>query len=150
MWRLCQVQPSHKERAIARFVVKRRGCCCNRSASVALECVVHHERNVCKEKHPIYVVRTSNNRVIVVCDLYYCLLPQCKALRTCHSGFPIATSLLMLSRLTFLLSLLKALSASTNIRHSLFPLCNFCIQHVLLLLCLIPVPHMSAVFPLHG
>jgi len=29
------------------------------------------------------------------------------------------------------------------------PLQNFSLQHVLLLLCPIPVPHMSAVFPLH-
>jgi len=29
--------------------------------------------------------------VIMACELYCCLLPQCEALRTCHSGFPIAT-----------------------------------------------------------
>jgi len=39
----------------------------------------------------IYVARTSNNRVIVSCELYCCLLPQCEALRTCRSGFPIAS-----------------------------------------------------------
>jgi len=39
----------------------------------------------------IYVARTSNNRVIAAHDFYYCLLPQCEALRTCRSGFPIAT-----------------------------------------------------------
>jgi len=39
----------------------------------------------------IYVARTSNNRVIMACELYCCLLPQCKALRICRSGFPIAT-----------------------------------------------------------
>ena len=38
----------------------------------------------------IYMARTSNNRVIAACDLYCCLLPQCEALRTCRSGFPIA------------------------------------------------------------
>ena len=27
----------------------------------------------------------------MACELYCCLLPQCEALRTCHSGFPIAT-----------------------------------------------------------
>ena len=31
-------------------------------------------------------------RVIVACDHYCCLLPQCKALRTCRLGFPIATA----------------------------------------------------------
>ena len=29
--------------------------------------------------------------VIMACDLYCCLLPQCEALRTCRAGFPIAT-----------------------------------------------------------
>jgi len=32
-------------------------------------------------------------RVIAAHDLYWCLLPQCKCLRTCRSGFPIATIL---------------------------------------------------------
>ena len=27
----------------------------------------------------------------MACELYCCLLPQCEALRTCRSGFPIAT-----------------------------------------------------------
>jgi len=40
----------------------------------------------------IYVAQTSNNRVIMACELYCSLLPQCKALRICRSGFPIATN----------------------------------------------------------
>ena len=32
-------------------------------------------------------------REIAMHDLYCCLLPQCEALRTCRSGFPIATLL---------------------------------------------------------
>jgi len=76
---------------LVRFVVKRRGCYCNHSVGVVLKCAVHHERNVCKEQHHIYVARTSNNRVIAACELSCCLLPQCEALRTCRSGFPIAT-----------------------------------------------------------
>jgi len=39
----------------------------------------------------IHVARTSNNRVIMACELYCCLLSQCEALRICRSGFPIAT-----------------------------------------------------------
>jgi len=31
--------------------------------------------------------------VIMACELYCCLLPQCEALRSCRSGFPIATPL---------------------------------------------------------
>jgi len=54
-------------------------------------------------------------------------------------------SLLIFSRSTFLLRLLNALCASTNSRHSLFPLRNFSLQHVLLLLCQIPVQHMYVV-----
>jgi len=30
-------------------------------------------------------------RVIMACELYCCLLPQCEALRICRLGFPIAT-----------------------------------------------------------
>jgi len=37
--------------------------------------------------------RTTNNGVIVACDVYCCLLPRCEALRTWRSGFPIATIL---------------------------------------------------------
>jgi len=29
--------------------------------------------------------------VIMACELYCCLLPQCEALRICRSGFSIAT-----------------------------------------------------------
>ena len=28
---------------------------------------------------------------MMACELYCCLLPQCEALRTCRSGYPIAT-----------------------------------------------------------
>jgi len=51
-----------------------------------------------EEKHYINVARTSNNRVISSGDLFCCLLPQCEALRTCRSGFPIATALIKLYR----------------------------------------------------
>jgi len=52
-----------------------------------VECVIHHERDVREVQNYINVVRTSNNRVTSSGDLYCCLLPQCKALRSCHSGF---------------------------------------------------------------
>jgi len=39
----------------------------------------------------IYVARASNSKRDCEHDLYCCLLPQCEALRTCCSGFPIAT-----------------------------------------------------------
>ena len=53
--------------------------------------MIHHERDVREEQKYMYVARTSNNRVISSGDLYCCLLPRCEALRTCRSGFPMAT-----------------------------------------------------------
>jgi len=44
-----------------------------------------------RRKTHTHVAWTSNNRVISSCYLYCCLLPQCEALRTCRSGFPVAT-----------------------------------------------------------
>jgi len=52
-----------------------------------VECVILHERDVREEQHQIYVARTSNNRVIMACELYCCLLPQCETLCTYRSGF---------------------------------------------------------------
>jgi len=60
-----------------------RWCC--------VKCVIHHERDVREEQHHTYMWLTSNNRVNMACELYCCLLPQCEALCTCCSGFPIAT-----------------------------------------------------------
>jgi len=44
-----------------------------------------------KSNTQIYVTWTSNNRVISLGDLYYCLLPLCEALRTCRTTFLITT-----------------------------------------------------------
>jgi len=65
-----------------------------------VEWAVHHERNVRGEQYHTYVARTSNNRVISSGDLYCCLLPQCEALRTCRSNFPIAIPLAFFFRLS--------------------------------------------------
>jgi len=43
----------------------------------------------------IHVAWTSKNRVIMACDLYCWLLPQCEVLGTCRSRFPIATQTLV-------------------------------------------------------
>jgi len=56
-----------------------------------VECVIHHERDVREEQQYIYVARKSDNGVIAARERYCCFLPQCEALRTCRSGFPIAT-----------------------------------------------------------
>jgi len=73
------------------FVVKRRECCCNLSGGVALIVWFTTNGKCVKNNTIMYVARTSNNRVISSGDLYCCLLPWCKALRTCCSEFLIAT-----------------------------------------------------------
>ena len=60
---------------------------CRRS----VECAIHHERDAREEQYHISMWHEQAIIVIMACDLYCCLLPQCEALRTCRSGFPIAT-----------------------------------------------------------
>ena len=87
MWRSCGVQPSHKERAIDAVRCKKEGMLLQPLQWHCIECVIHHEQDVREKQQYICMVRTSYNRVILSGDLYCCLLPQCEALRTCHSGF---------------------------------------------------------------
>jgi len=91
MWRWCQVQPSQKESAIGVVHCKKEGCYCNLSVGLALKVRFTTNGMCARRSTQIYVARTSNNRVISSGDLYCCLLPQCEALRTCHSSFLIAT-----------------------------------------------------------
>jgi len=72
------------------FIVKRR-CCCNLSIGVALNVSFTTNGMCMKNNTHINVARTCNNTVILSVDLYCCLLPQCEALRTCLSGFLIAS-----------------------------------------------------------
>jgi len=85
------VKPSQIERAIGAVHCKTQGMLLQPLRWHCVDCVIHHEWDVRKEQQYIYVVRTSNNRVIAACELCCCLLPQCEALHTCRSGFPIAT-----------------------------------------------------------
>jgi len=75
------------------FVVKRRGCCCNLSSGVAL--IVWFTTNgMCTKNKNKYAWREQAIiREFATHYLYCCLLPRCKALRTCRSGFLIATEL---------------------------------------------------------
>jgi len=107
---LCWVQPSHKERAIGAVRLRRGG---DVNATT-----VHHERNVGEEKQYLLVAQTSNNRVITACELYCCLLPQCEALRTCCSGFPIATAVV--------------LSVASNAAKAIKNVCGFDYDHLIL------------------
>ena len=91
VWRSCRVKPSQKERSIGAVRCKKVGILLQPLLWRCAEGVVHHEQNVRVEQRRVYVARTSNNRVIEACELYCCLLPQCEALRTCRSGFTIAT-----------------------------------------------------------
>jgi len=82
--------------------------------------MIHHERDVGEEQKYIYVARKSNNRVISSGDLYFCLLPRCEALRTCRSGFPIATVLLrvkipFLKRVTAIDATISARTRNTEV-----------------------------------
>ena len=63
-----------------------RWCC--------VDCVIHLERDMRENNTIIYVARASNSKRGCEHDLYCCLLPRCEALRTCRSGFPIATTLI--------------------------------------------------------
>jgi len=47
--------------------------------------------NACEIGEQLIVLAKGDTRVISSGDLYCCLLPRCEALRTCRSGFPIAT-----------------------------------------------------------
>ena len=68
------------------FLKPLRWCC--------VKCVIQSRTGCAWRTTPyIYVPRTSNNRVIMACELHCCLLPHCEALPTCRSGFPIATAL---------------------------------------------------------
>jgi len=93
MWWWWQVQSSQIELAICSVHCKKVGmllqpinCCC-------IESVIHHERDARKEQHinKARLMRTSS-----LGDLYCCLLPQCEALRTWCSSFPIATRNILL------------------------------------------------------
>jgi len=88
-----------------------------------VECVIHHERDVREEQKYVYVAQTSNNRVIMACDLYCCLLPQCEALRICRSGFPITTILFINTK--FLFDLL----VSENLDETLLKLWELILQN---------------------
>jgi len=91
MWRSCGVQSSHKEHAISVVRCKKEGMLLQPLRRYCVDCMIHHERDVCEEQKYMCVARTSNNRVISSGDLYCCLLPRCEALHTCRLGFPIAT-----------------------------------------------------------
>jgi len=81
--------------------------CCNLSGGVAL--IVWFTMNgMCvKNNTTICVARASHRKRDCEHDLYCCLLPRCEALRTCRSGFPIATLHLKLSCLWWNHSALK-------------------------------------------
>jgi len=52
MWRSCQVQPSHKERAIGVARCKKEGMLLQPLRWCCLDWVIHHEQDVREEQHP--------------------------------------------------------------------------------------------------
>ena len=69
MWRSCGVQPSHKERAIGAVRCEKEGMLLQPLRWCCVECVIHHERDVCEEQKYMYVARTSNtiNNLVILC-----------------------------------------------------------------------------------
>ena len=65
--------------------------CCNLSGGVALIVWFTTNRICVKNNTIICVARANNSKRDCEHDLCCCLLPRCEALRTCRSGFPIAT-----------------------------------------------------------
>ena len=73
--------------SVAEFCCK----CCKLSFSTVLSVrFITNGMSVENNTH-IYVAQTSRYRMSMTCNLCCCLLPQCEALYTCRSGFPIAT-----------------------------------------------------------
>ena len=70
----------------------RQLLCCKFSVGTALNVQFTPNGMCAKNNTRVYAVRTSNNRMISSGDLYWWLLPQCEALPTCRSGFPIAVA----------------------------------------------------------
>jgi len=90
MWKSCGVQPSPKERAICAVRCKKEGMLLQPLRWFCVDCVIHHGC-AWRTTPYIYVAQKNNNRVVMACELYCCLLPQCEALHICHSGYSIAT-----------------------------------------------------------
>jgi len=62
MWRSCRVQPSHKERVIGVFHCKKEGMLLQPLQWRCIDCVIHHERDVCKEQKYMCMAQASNNK----------------------------------------------------------------------------------------
>jgi len=89
------VQCSQKEHVIGAVCWKKEEMSLQPLCWHCIECFIQHERDVRQRTAPTYMwcKQVIINRVIMACDFYCCLLPQCEceALCTCHSGFPTAT-----------------------------------------------------------
>jgi len=90
---LCHVELSKNNNA--RKLQKPLAHCIIRivaTSPVALRWLCDSPRTGCAWRiTPLYMWREQAIIVIMACELYSCLLSQCEALRTCRSGFPIAT-----------------------------------------------------------
>ena len=123
--------------------------CCNLSGGVVL--IVWFTTNgMCVKNNTIICVeRASNSKRDCEHDLYCCLLPRCEALRTCRSGFPIATApndasqdpnfcnqckpwkLIALNMLLKTFTQLKAARKSRFAPNTPGPLCTNCTRHLI-------------------
>ena len=89
IWWFCNIKGSGYRSVVLSAFASWRFC--NLSGGVAL-LVWFTTNGMCvKNNTIIYVARASNSKRDCEHDLYCCLLPQCKTLRICRSGFPIAS-----------------------------------------------------------
>jgi len=102
MWRLCQVQLSHKECVIGVVRCKKRGCCCNLSGGVALH-VWFTTNGLCAKNNTHIYCMWREQAIIIEWSWYVISIVACcysvKLLRTCRSCFPIATVQKLLMRI---------------------------------------------------
>ena len=84
---------------------------CNLSVDAAFNVLFTTNRKCAENNTHILMERTSNNRVIMACNFYCYLLPQCEAFRTSRSGFSIATKS---SCLNFIWSAYRSTSCHTT------------------------------------
>ena len=89
MFSVCILLVSFTLSVISKSLAQPCCKCCSLSVSVVVN--VRFTTNGMCMKNNTHVARTSRKKMSTTWDLYCCLVPQCEALRTCCSTFPITT-----------------------------------------------------------
>jgi len=94
--RLCQVQTSQKECAIGPVRCKKEWMILQTFRRSCIECAIHHERLHGRTMNRMCAKNNTHiwhEQAIIdwICGAWShcCLMPECEASRTCHSGFAI-------------------------------------------------------------